>query len=336
MGRPTHIQDDLGKPCRMTPLARLRWDARRADPAFAAAVNRADRAVIAPANTPTIVAFALLFLLVYFAAVIVLSITIAMWIIVLIGIPLLYVVMYQLRRRVSPRTAKRAADILLTDGVCPACAYNLAGLPDADGVTVCSECGAAWRTTRIVRRHTFADRSSPSRAGMVRRVWEWAKAVEFQGPTSIKDDAGHERPVVSPRLTWPSRTAEGDRRDRLVAARAEMLTHGRGQRQFSAVVMVGCFLMPVSIKLWVGIEPDDAPFLLLFLWNAVQGAFIVLRGAQGITTAHIRGAMLRRRLCPSCGADLPDAAPSDELCHCVECGAAWRLAQSGGPMADHR
>lgn len=48
--------------------------------------------------------------------------------------------------KVTWRSPINGRDSLLTSGVCPACAYRIAGVPpEHDGCTVCPECGAAWR-----------------------------------------------------------------------------------------------------------------------------------------------------------------------------------------------
>ena len=48
--------------------------------------------------------------------------------------------------KVTWRSPINGRDSLLTSGICPACAYWIAGVPpESDGCTVCPECGAAWR-----------------------------------------------------------------------------------------------------------------------------------------------------------------------------------------------
>lgn len=69
------------------------------------------------------------------------------------------------RRRRLRRAASEVAEILLHNGLCPACAYSLRGHYGEDGVVVCPECGAAWRAERVVRRHTFGGVDAKSRMG---------------------------------------------------------------------------------------------------------------------------------------------------------------------------
>ncbi len=51
------------------------------------------------------------------------------------------------RRMASRKRAYRTA--LLSHGRCPACAYKLSNDPEADGCTICSECGGAWRVAAV-------------------------------------------------------------------------------------------------------------------------------------------------------------------------------------------
>jgi hypothetical protein len=322
-------EDDLGKSWRLVSIAKLRWDARRADPAFAAAAHRAQRAVVKSPHAPTVIGLMLALVLIYVASISFMPASAALWTALLVLFPLMLLGSHWVRHRPSRGSSRRAADVLLADGVCPRCSYNLAGLPDTDGVTVCSECGAAWRTTRIARRHTFAARPLPSGVGPLGKLWEWAKSIEFQGPTSIDDDRGDPRPIVSPRLIWIIRAAGGERRERLQAARAEMLQHGRGHRRFYAVLMPCFFVLALSIKAAAGFRPGDAPVMAIILLNCVQAPLMMLRGAYGIKPEHIRSAMLGARCCPACAADLDNdsatAQHGDTVC--LECGAVWQVTK---------
>lgn len=63
--------------------------------------------------------------------------------IVLVPLVLLRLLLIHL---LAPRTAARIAQDFLRLGHCPSCAYDLINVePDADGITCCPECGAAWR-----------------------------------------------------------------------------------------------------------------------------------------------------------------------------------------------
>ena len=48
--------------------------------------------------------------------------------------------------KVTWRSPIKGRDSLLASGFCPACAYQIAGVPpEPDGCMVCPECGAAWQ-----------------------------------------------------------------------------------------------------------------------------------------------------------------------------------------------
>ena len=54
---------------------------------------------------------------------------------------------------IRSRKSDRIAQIHLDHGLCPSCAYALAGLqPQSDGRVVCPECNAAWNADRVSAR----------------------------------------------------------------------------------------------------------------------------------------------------------------------------------------
>ncbi len=63
-----------------------------------------------------------------------------------VGMVFWYFLLNRIRRERFPRIA----EIYLSAGKCPACAYKLDGLkPEQVGCGVCPECGAAWKHERI-------------------------------------------------------------------------------------------------------------------------------------------------------------------------------------------
>jgi hypothetical protein len=333
VGRPFTIHDDRGEHVHVVRLHTLRWDRRQSDPAFAAAAHRASRVVVARANKASEIGLGLIIMLGFLLTSSGFGTTGATWISVLIWFPLGFAGSQWLKSLASRRLVGRAADVLLADGICPGCSYNLAGLPDAGGLVGCPECGAAWKTTRIARRHDFADHPAPSQSATLRQWWTRAKAIELLGPTSIEDDAGADRPVVSPRLMWPIRFAAGERRERLQAARAAMLRHGRIQRWLPAILYSIFGSLALVVAFQSPIPPVIGYMLAMMLCYTIFLWLIALRGASGIKPEHIRGAMLGCRLCPSCACDLAIDEPTEpaDLCTCPECGAAWRLAPHATP-----
>ncbi|MDQ7013007.1 MAG: hypothetical protein Q9O74_03820 [Planctomycetota bacterium] len=318
--------DDTGKPRAIISIWQLRWDERHSDPAFAAAVHRLSRALIVEKTNTTIMAPLMMLATGGFFTYLTLLANSTIVLSYLVWAPPALALYWLLRREKLPRVAKRTADILLANGICPGCAYNLAGQPVTDELLKCSECGAAWLRSRIARFHSFSRRAGRSEARPLQLWWERVKTYERHGPTSIFDDRSFQRPVVSPHLAWPIRAADGDFRDRLLEARREMLSHGSLRRILGMCAFQVFAFIVVVANLRVG-RPLNTFTALFLVPTAAYSAILTLRGAAGINTSHIKDAMLFRCLCPSCAADLvtDKASPPSGLTTCPECGAIWRL-----------
>ncbi len=73
------------------------------------------------------------------------------------------VVWWMLSLRFVPPRKQIAA--MLDDCACPSCVQNLTGVrPDADGCTLCPECGAAWRmeATDVAERQAADELTAPA------------------------------------------------------------------------------------------------------------------------------------------------------------------------------
>ncbi len=322
--------DDAARPCETVSIWHLRWDERQADPAFAAAVHRLSRALVVEHTSTTVMAPLMMLAIGGFFTHLMLLANFTMLLSFLVWAPPALALYWLLRREKLPRVAKRTTDILLANGICPGCAYNLAGQPVTDELLECSECGAAWQRSRIARFHTFSRRAGRAETRPLHLWWERVKTFEPHGPTSIFDDHRFERPVVSPRLAWPIRAARGDLRDRLIEAKREMISNGSVRRiLFTCVYQLFGFVVIVT-NLRTGVPLNTVLGFILIPVMAYSGIF-TLRGAAGIKPYHIKDAMLFRRLCPSCAGDLvPDKnAPPSGITTCPECGAIWRLPSPG-------
>jgi DNA-directed RNA polymerase subunit RPC12/RpoP len=68
------------------------------------------------------------------------------WMVAAIAIGIVWTLLTRRSIRTSSFSAELVAEALLSEGRCPSCGQELAGLPkDAgDGCVVCPECGAAW------------------------------------------------------------------------------------------------------------------------------------------------------------------------------------------------
>ncbi|MBK7403634.1 MAG: hypothetical protein IPJ41_03110 [Phycisphaerales bacterium] len=334
LGRPVILQDDTGVRRELISLGALRRDERRAAPAFEAAVDRAARARLLGGTGAAS-----------------LAVLIPVWIVIgvvraaLPQVPavLVYLVGYSAGGALAYLIwlgglsvyAQAMAAALLADGICPACAYNLGAQPVVDGVAVCPECGATWRADRIRSRHQFA---SSVRAGAPGGVSGLARFLGLGsgGPTSITDDRAERRPIVSPWLASAIRAAGGPKRERLIAARREIRRHGRVRR----IIPAAFFAFACGFLAFNAFKARRFPSTPTSMWmfvapSAAIGAVYLplssLCGCSGITADHVRAAMLRRRLCPSCAADLDGVPTGGRLCHCQHCGAVWQFGPATSP-----
>lgn len=327
--------DDAGEPRRLVTYRELNRDERRADPAFQAIASRAGRAVV---STTSKLAIFVPAMLIPFGGNLVHSFLLPAWPVWLVYagmvVPTLPLSWFLAGQNLQ-RSAGRLADTLLADGLCPACLYNLADQPTDDQLARCPECGSIWRAARIVRRHQF-ETMPESETAAVRRWWRRTGSFDSSGPTRICDDTGKERPVVHSRLAMPIANATGARRRTLLDARREIRGRGRAKRVAVALVPLVLLLPLLTISLALG-GPPTAPRLLGLGAFAAFLLLVVLAGvgmgSVGIRSEHIREAMLRRRLCPSCAGDLPEPHDMGGVCNCPECGAVWRSMPGPEPEA---
>jgi hypothetical protein len=257
-------------------------------------------------------------------------------------------------RRTEKRRAPELARILLADALCPCCSYGLADLPsEHDGCVVCPECGGAWQADRIVRKpHYKENPQDMPRARGFAVLWRDGIGT---GALRLKDDAGTEYPLASPRLRREIAAARGDRKSRLVAAAKRNRRCGRVVRWGIAALYVGiaCAMVYFGYSLAariasMNVVPPASIKLVAFFVGAVLLAFAAcfLRGSAGVNAGHVRREMLLKGLCPSCAADLPvesrttegpvppapalvtaehptPASSSQESASCPECQARW-------------
>ncbi|MFG0259128.1 MAG: hypothetical protein ACF8LK_02150 [Phycisphaerales bacterium JB041] len=323
------VRDDAGRPCEVVPVAELHADERRVDEAFASVVDRCGRAWIAAASSKTVLAVAAIVPGVGLVLHVIINPNVPFWFAMLLWMVPLAIFGGWRARRNRGRVAQRVADILLADGLCPGCLYNLAALPEEDGLVRCPECGGGWSASRIVRRHEFVVRAE-TEIERQKRWWRSIGGIDAWGPTRITDDRDQTRPIVSGRLRQQIRAATGERRERLLAARREI---GREQRvgRWLVAGFFGLVYAAVSVSVLKSGVAAGSPALsallgLFMLWVTVFMPMMIVRGNLGFTTPRVREAMLRHSMCPSCGFDLNAARGADGLVECGECGAGWRDA----------
>jgi hypothetical protein len=220
----------------------------------------------------------------------------------------------------------QVASLILTEGLCPCCGYNFAGLRleerEAGKILNCPECGSAWRASRIVRLQAF-DPSLPLvlPTGLVKKRIKLPR-------WSVVDDRGVPVGLVYPSLGDPM-LREGDpsvlsrlRRARRVIGRSGMWVRA----PLSALMaLLGLYFFVLAM-----IEPQPEMVALIAVGGVVcLGISVAMYlGNFLYRPAHVRTAMLDEGLCPGCGGDLR-AGLTPHVDGCVECGkchAAWRVA----------
>ena len=219
------------------------------------------------------------------------------------------------------------ADLLIEEGLCPQCGYNLLGLDaDGEGMVPCPECGAAWRQVRIRRTAAFVAGSRMADANTV--------AVIAPVPWSRKDDRGRRRPIVHPRLRRELAAAtDAGARDRLLRARAGIARSGRVVRWGVALLLIGAAIaLGIGMWIWRNTAAGFVQYLslipaLMFLGLGLGALF----GNFCYSARRVRTEMLRQGLCPSCAASLTgQEIEEDGRVVCPSCLGAWIQSPDAG------
>lgn len=225
------------------------------------------------------------------------------------------------------------ARLLLEEGLCPSCAYNLYGLAaDANGLLRCPECGAAWRSERVIRAQPFAEGSVGMAASAVLEV-----SSQMHGWT-VKDARGMRRPLVHPRLRKEVRACEdGARRERLLAARGEFAPSGRLVRWAVSALILVIAISVVYLSCFVAPPPPSSP-MGMRMYAVLGFTTLVLLGLSAWSlfgnfcygARRVKQSMLRRGMCPSCAEDLAvNEADGDGCTVCVRCLSVWKREGAG-------
>lgn len=267
-----------------------------------------------------------------------------------IALPVWLVLVWRLNRLIARRgNAKRThrvGSLLASHGLCPTCAYSLADLsPEADGCTVCPECGGAWKRVAIAASGPALPGSPRlTRAGWRRRLPRGL----------IPDDRRESHPVVRlpPEdllsLAW-TQAQRSRLRSALDAARLSgLITRRRLAGLFIALAVLhlviagmACTLVAKVLTDWpVPVGTGIRLTLLVFPMTMVvfplaQTAFMVLEARKVLGPrgwlAPIKGyaCLPRHGFCAACINDLTDLPAEPDGCTiCPECGAAWKLGNT--------
>lgn len=250
-------------------------------------------------------------------------------------LPIMLITQRRQTRQLLQRNTDRLVSYLSSQGVCPACAYDLtANVDGGTGQVKCSECGAVWNRERIapsscnLKADLTDDR--PVEVKYVRGVF--ASMCRPRSRLWLKDDRGREVRLLS-----------ADKQDAILLAKsAEHLE--RVRRTWKRIRPLG------RVRRWLavaGMAVLIAGFTLPFLISALSGrggpgmnwVFVawmeifylsatvrIARGSWFSNPKRVREIALERHLCPVCLADLVGLElAEDGCCACRVCAAAWRV-----------
>lgn len=232
-------------------------------------------------------------------------------------------------RKISGELATTA----VASGLCGQCGYTLADL-DAqnDGCVVCPECGAAWRSIRIIAPHWV--HADPRRVKRPRGSKWWVRFVYLVPKNASRlgpDDRGRIVPILDSRL----RALATDVRAGVPAEDLRRLTrrlrwNGRLGRVFLGLppMLLG------GLTLWGGLRElmerrAEVGLAVFFLGMGLLFVFVGVLMNLGHSFYSPRRAarvFAEQGRCASCAADLRTVpAGVDGLAQCPQCASAWRL-----------
>lgn len=227
-------------------------------------------------------------------------------------------------RVLRPRRLRRVTALVLREGLCAHCGYNLHSVPvDAsDGMRLCPECGAAWKNDRIHRSAPFTgDRFVP--IGEKRST----SPQQYERAGWIRDADRDWQPVSFP--SRPRRKTKypvsESQRARFIAVRAEVHRIGRPYRYVLATVM----LTAVPMSVWLVDGPTGFQDRSTQITLAVFALLAVLMSQLDpllLLKRSVRRISLRQGLCPACLSILPEdvGASPEGAVRCLLCLAVWR------------
>ncbi len=211
----------------------------------------------------------------------------------LLWLGLMVTASYLLIRMLTPQLDAQLAQGMLRVGRCGSCCHPLVHAPDGQGLTRCSECGAAWQTTSIVEvRVPDADRRGASR---------FRKTLTHIRSPKVRFRDRRQRYTV-PR--WP-------------AARWLKGTPHASTGRLVRWLIIGIWVLVIAItvgSILLVFSTDGRTASLIAL--AVSFLFCVVIGAFGppLLLIHM---LSRRGVCPAC------INPLEPERWCRMCGCVW-------------
>ncbi len=236
---------------------------------------------------------------------------------------------YLLRRYAVRRARKKVAATMVAEGICGTCGYSLRGLGvQDDGCIVCTECGSAWRASRVTSAYwEESDEVATRKPGWVlRNVFMVASEVN----RTTTDARSRFVLTVDSRLVVLSKqqreTLSPELRKSIIRKLRKI---GRIFRVLLALFMMGIASLFGLIG-YVMLEEEMliGTIVLWFIGSVIflLGVVMQLRGDVFLRAVKVARVMVRQGLCPVCVSRLAGLEQDDDGCVvCLSCGSAWRV-----------
>jgi hypothetical protein len=251
----------------------------------------------------------------------------------LIFTAMMFILRFSTRRRLRSG-GQEFTQVFLSNGLCPVCLYPVGGMPSSDdGLVRCLECGSAWAGTRVGEKSTQSDGNPHQR--------EWSDYFGLKGSLwsqrSIRDASGTAHVLLDGQYPTAIKLASSaELESRLIDARAMLRESVRFRRTIGAIMAgVGLLLSftwfgVVLMRHWPPVTASQTisfvtSLFILFFSIGLMPLIANLRGHSANKRLAIE-VMLRRKLCPACGADLEGVLLQDDgTCVCPRCLAVWEM-----------
>lgn len=220
----------------------------------------------------------------------------------------------------------QVADLLLEEGLCPCCGYNLHGIAAAsDHRIVCSECGAAWNAARVMRTEPFKG------TGNTVSIKQILGSMQASNSGWNTVDAKGRRVQLAPaRLRRSLRSAKEHPpwHERLVSARRGIRRGCLATRMLGLAIVWSLALGIVGAMIYA-IMRQTGPGVGALVFAAVPMIGLVAWATFGnfcFRPKVVRAELIAEGLCPSCARPLDDAEVADPaMATCLNCRSAWTL-----------
>lgn len=188
LGWTSRVEDDRGRPCGLGFSERV---GVATDPARRAVLQKGQAALEyrqSLRDTPICSTIAIVFVILAFLGIVPIAafswhrVQIPVVIFVLsplgIGVTAAAIGAFIQWRRARAMRGPMALRVVLSGGLCPSCGYDLLDLPeDSEGLVVCPECSAAWRSGRIDRSRRMAGESATSLGAQIEEADRQGQSV---------------------------------------------------------------------------------------------------------------------------------------------------------------